>query len=237
MRLQFARIVWLAFFGFAADAAAQEGGPPKLRMDFSFYPYQRNVDGDVDFTTTINASLPGRFSYFAYVNNTGFVTDGSAAFARSEQNLRFAISDSLPLDLNFQGVLIRGDGNDFYQLGIGWRIHDTPGLSKFFDRINLIWRTTLQAKRFEFDADENAWQVEHFFRMNLSERLYFSGFIDQTFDLNTSDALPDVPLVTELQLGVKLFDNFYAIAEYRNNDFRVGSEDNLAAGIEYKFRW
>lgn len=215
---------------------AQEGGPPRLRVDFSLYPLQRTVKNDVDFTTTVNAVLPGRLSYFGYINVQGVVTDGNAAFVRSEQNLRYAISHAVPLDLNFQGVLVRGDGNDFYQLGVGWRAHDTPGLQAFFERLNLVYRVTLQLRRFEF-ADNDSWQMEHFFRMNLSERFYLSGFVDQTFDLDLSAALPRTPIVTEVQFGMRLAADFYAVAEYRRNDFRIGDEENLAAGIEYKFRW
>lgn len=218
------------------QAHAQNDGPRRLRIDFSVYPYQRTVASDVDFTTTINAALPGRFSYFSYVNVQGAVTDGSTVFARSEQNLRYAVTERLPIDLNLQGVLARGDGNDFYQLGLGWRIHDTPGFRNFFDRINLVYRMTLQLKRFEFE-DDDAWQMEHFFRMNLSERFYLSGFVDQTFDLDTDEDLPSTPIVSEIQFGTRLFGDFYAIVEYRRNEFRVGREDNLAAGIEYKFRW
>ena len=111
----------------AFSVHAQEGGPPKLAVDFSLYPYLHTIKDDVDFTITTNAALPGRFSYFSYINMKGVVSSGSAVFDRSEQNLRYSVSEKLPLDLNFQGVLVHGDGNDFYQLGIGWRIHDTPG--------------------------------------------------------------------------------------------------------------
>jgi len=71
----------------------------------------------------------------------------------------------------------------------------------------------------------------------LSERLYLSGFIDQTFDLDHSAALPKNPVVMEVQAGVQLWKNFYGVAEYRVNDFRLGNEYNLAAGIEYKHAW
>ncbi len=220
----------------ATAVSAQESGPPKLRIDLSAYPYQHTVVNDTDFTATINARLPGRFSYFSYINSRGVVTQGNAEFERSEQNLRYAVSKKLPLDLSLQGVLVNGDGNDFYQLGVSWRLHDMAGLAAFFDRINLIYRLTFQVQRFEFD-DSDAWQMEHFFRANLSERIYISGFVDQTFDLDTSAELPDVPIVLEVQLGVRLFNRLYAVAEYRNNDFRVGNEENVAAGLEYKFRW
>jgi len=71
----------------------------------------------------------------------------------------------------------------------------------------------------------------------VSERLYISGFLDQTFNLDLPDAFPTNPIVSEVQLGVRLFDRFYAVTEYRINQFRRGDEHNLAAGFEYKFRW
>ena len=223
----------------ACPAHTQEGGPPKLTIEFNLYPYQHTIPDDVDFTTMIRARLPARFSYFSYTNMKGVVTGGSAVFDRSEQNLRYSVSDHLPLDLNFQGVLARGDGNDFYQLGIGWRIHDTPGLESFFDRINLIYRMTFQLKQFEVD-DNDAWAVEHWFKMTfpqISDRLYVSGFVDQSFDQDLPDTMPSSPIVGELQLGVRLWNRFYAIGEYRVNQRRVGDEYNFAAGIEYKFHW
>lgn len=220
----------------ADRALAQDAEPPRLRVDLGLYPLQRTVKDDVDSTTTINARLSSRLTYFGYVNMRGTVTDGPAVFARSEQNLRYSVSDTLPVDLSFQGVLVRGDGNDFYQLGLSWRVHATAGLEQFFDRMNLIYRMTFQLKRFEFE-DDSSWQIEHFFRANLSERFYLSGFVDQTFDLDAAGAPSRSPVVAEVQLGMRLFDNFYAITEYRSNDFRVGNESNLAAGIEYKFRW
>jgi len=223
----------------SAFANAQEGARPKLMVDFSLYPYQSSVKDDVDFTTTINARLPGRFSYFGYVNTRGVVTDGSSDFVRSEQNLRYSMTDNLPLDANFQSVLIRGDGNDFYQLGLSWRIHDTPAWKDFFKRINLTYRMTFHLKQFSVD-DNDAWAMEHFFRMTfpgISDRLYLSGFLDQAFNQDLPDNVPSHPIVAEVQLGVRMFNRFYAIGEYRINQRRVGDERNFAIGIEYKFRW
>lgn len=218
---------------------AQDSGPPRAMIDFSLYPYQSALDNDVDFTTMINARLPGRFSYFSYVNMKGALTSESFVFDRSEQNLRYSVSDKLPVDLNLQGVLARGDGNDFYQLGVGWRVHNTPGWQEFFGRINLIYRMTVQLRRFEV-ADTSSWALEHWFRMTfpqVSDRLYLSGFVDQAFDETLPAAMPDSPIVAEIQLGMRVFDQFYAVGEYRKNQRRVGAENNFAVGIEYKMRW
>lgn len=185
----------------------------------------------------INAKLPARFSYFSYMN-FGVFGDSGSEFDRSEQNIRWAVSDKLPIDLNLQGLLI-GNGNNYWLLGVGWRLHDTSFFEAFFDRINLIYRLTLQFKRLSSDNDD-AWQLEHYFKMTfpgISDRLYLSGFVDQTFNLDLPDTFPTNPIVTEVQLGMRMFNRFYAVTEYRVNQYRLGNEHNLAIGIEYQFRW
>jgi hypothetical protein len=223
----------------AFAASAQESGRPKATIDFSLYPYQSKVKDDVDFSVTMNATLPGRFSYFGYASMKGIATSGSASFARSEQNLRYTMSDKLPLDLSVQGVFAGAGGDDFYQLGFSWRVHDTAGWRNFFDRINMIYRMNFYLQRYAVD-DASAWQMEHFFKITfpqLSERLYLSGFVDQTFNQTLPDTMPSGPIIAEVQLGMRMFDRFYAISEYRLNQRRVGDEENLAIGIEYKVRW
>ena len=229
------RLFLIALLSVPALASGQ--GPPRFSIDTNLYPYQSKVDGDTDLTLVTNLRLPARFSYFSYVNFVGATNGDSFGALRSEQNLRWSIAEKLPIDLNFQAVLIDGAGNDFSQLGIGWRLHDTPGLSEFFERINLIYRLTFQLKRFG-NVDTDSWQTEQFFKMTfpgLSERLYLSGFIDQTYDLDVPDVLPKNPVVLEVQGGVRIWHQFYAIGEYRRNDYRVGREENFAAGIEFKY--
>ena len=224
---------------FGCVAQAQDSEPPWLTINANLYPYLSSVDDDVDATVQTLANLPGRFSYFSYVNMKGVVTGGSARFDRSEQNLRYSISDKLPLDLNLQGVFARGDGNDFYQVGLGWRVHDTSAWSDFFNRNNIIYRLTVQLKQFNTGAS-GVWAVEHWFlwRMNrFSDRLYLSGFIDQTFGQELPDSMPRSPIVAEVQFGARVWKDLFAVVEYRNNQRRVGNEENVAVGIEYKLRW
>jgi hypothetical protein len=227
----------LLLLGYAAQA--QDGGPPKLTISANLYPYLSSVEDDVDATIQTLADLPGGFSYFSYVNMKGVVTDGSAVFDRSEQNLRYSISEKLPLDLNLQGVFAKGDGNDFYQVGMTWRVHDTSAWSDFFDRNNIIYRLTVQLKQFNTGVS-GVWAMEHWFlwRMNrISDRLYMSGFIDQTFGQELPDTMPSSPIIAEVQFGARVWKDLYAVVEYRNNQRRVGNEENVAVGIEYKFRW
>ena len=219
--------------------ASEQAARSKLAIDINVYPYLDEVQEDTDLTLVFNAPLPGRFSYFSYVNARGLFTGSDFTFTRSEQNLRWAISEKLPIDLAVQAILVEGNGFDVWQLGISWRANDTLALKTFFERLNLKYRLTLHVKRYS-SASDDGWQMEHFFLMKfpgISDRLYLSGFLDQTFGLDLPDTLPSKPIVTEIQLGARLFNRFYVVAEYRRNEFRVSRENNLAVGVEYKFRW
>jgi hypothetical protein len=228
--------IWIILILLAPGLASAQGRP-RLSIDTILYPYQSKVENDTDLTFVINARLPAKFSYFSYLNFRGATTGDSFDFSRSEQNLRWSIADALPIDLSLQAVLADGAGNDFTQLGISWRAHSTPGLVEFFERISLVYRLTFQLKRFG-SSDDNAWQTEQFFKMTfpgLSERLYLSGFIDQTYNLDVPDAMPKHPIVAEVQGGLRIWKQIYVVGEYRRNDFRVGRENNFAAGIEFKY--
>ena len=232
-------IVFVILLATTPSFAAEQAAPLKLAIDINVYPYLDKVQDDTDLTFVFNAPLPGRFSYFSYVNARGLFTGRDLSFSRSEQNLRWAISEKFPIDLNVQAILVEGGGNDVWQLGIGWRAGDTRMLKPFFERLHLIYRLSVHVKRFSAAVDDG-WQMEHFFKMTfpgISDRLYLSGFLDQTFGLDLPTGLPSNPIVAEVQFGARMFNRFYAVAEYRRNEFRVSRENNLAVGVEYKFRW
>ena len=223
----------------AVSTVAGADGPAKFSLDTSLYPYLDRVENDTDLTLTANATLPARFSYFSYVNINGVVSDPDVGFVRSEQTVRWRISPDLPLDLSVQAIIVDGSGNDITQLGVSWRLHETPAFAALFDRLNLIYRLTFQLHRFSSSNDEG-WQMEHVFKMRfpgVSDRLYLSGFLDQTFDLRRPAAFPDSPIVAEIQAGARIWKDFYVVAEYRVNQFRLGNEHNLAVGIEFKYAW
>jgi hypothetical protein len=220
-------------------ALASAGDPPRFSVDTNLYPYLDPIATDVDLSLRVNARFPGGVSYFGFMDYQGVASDGDFDFVRSEQSLRWSIFESLPLDLNLQAIIVDGSGNDITQLGIGWRVHDTPAFAALFERINLIYRITFQLKRFSSRNDEG-WQMEHFFKMRfpgVSDRLYLSGFLDQTFDLKRPAAFPESPIVTEIQAGARIWKDIYVVAEYRINQFRLGNEHNLAAGVEYQYAW
>ena len=233
-------LITLLRVGMSSPLLAAEGQrPPRLAINVNLYPYLNRIKNDTDLTATINAARPGRFSYFSFTNYRGVFSSGDVRFDRTEQNLRWNISENVPIDLNLQAVMFGGDRDDHVQFGIGWRLNDTAFLKSFFDKLNLSYRLTFHLTQFS-TAEKNFWQMEHWFRMTfpgISDRLYLSGFLDQTFGLERSDILPRHPIVAEIQLGMRLFDRFYAVTEYRNNDRRSAEPHNAAVGVKYKFRW
>ncbi len=236
MRPLLAIALLLAVLSGASTAHAQGSAPPRYRIDMSVYPYQRSVSDDVDYSAFINARITDRLSYFSFVNVKGLVTEGGTRFDRSEQNLRFALSKELPFDFNFQGVIVNGDGNDFYQLGVGWRIHNTAAWSDWFRKVGIIYRLTFQAARLDVD-DEKSWGLEHFFRWNFTDDFYLFGFVDQVFDEQQRPDVPDNPIIAEFQFGHRIWKNIFVVGEYRVNDRRAGPRENIAAGLEAQFRW
>ena len=109
----------------------------------------------------------------------------------------------------------------------------------FFKSINLSYAINWHAVQFD-NEEGNVWQLEHVFRLGLpylSEHLYIAGFIDHTFNQNLADNLPESPIVGEVQLGYRIYENLYLIAEYRINEYRRSDVNNLAVGIEYKLIW
>lgn len=218
-----------------ADVKNSRGG----FLDFNLYPYMTDVDSDNVITVNIAAQLPERFSYFS-LTNIGNVDGGSelkdTTTFYTEQNIRWQIRDQSPLDLTLQMNFRTGDDNDRHRLGVRWRLNDSQALSDFFERLNLRYSINLHALQFDSE-DAYVWQMEHVFRVNLSERLYLGGFIDHTFNQDLPDSLTRRPMVGEAQLGYRLVENLYAITEYRLNEYRRSDVNNLTVGVEYKVVW
>ena len=66
----------------------------------------------------------------------------------------------------------------------------------------------------------------------LNDRLYIGGFADHSFG-----GPGDPEVVNENQLGVRLYDWWYAVAEYRYNGYRKGDESSLGLGFEYVIKF
>ncbi len=211
-------------------------------IDINIYPLLTDVKNDNFLTVNAAQKFNDRLSYFGFINfgkKQSANSSNTDIIYYTEQNLRWKISDNSPLDLTIQINFRSGADNDRYRLGVRWRLSDTEGISGIFRKLNLSYAINLHGVQFDKE-DSYVWQLEHSFRMTfpyISDRLYLAGFMDHTFNQTLPQNFPSSPIVGEAQLGFKIFDNFYAIAEYRINDFRRTEVDNLAVGIEYKSVW
>lgn len=91
-------------------------------VDFNFYPELMEVNTDSVYTVNAFVKLPARLSYFSLTNfnNADPSKELSDRFTYyTEQNLRWAMREDLPLDLTVQHNLRSGSENDRLRLGIG----------------------------------------------------------------------------------------------------------------------
>ncbi|MFT7128922.1 MAG: hypothetical protein ACI89U_001033 [Gammaproteobacteria bacterium] len=211
-------------------------------IDFNAYPYLSDVDNDNVITINIAAKLSNRFSYFSLINfgnQSGHSELEDTVTYYTEQNVRWKIAENSPLDLTLQLNFRTGENNDRHRLGFRWRISNTTIFSDFFKQLNLGWSVNFHLLQIDHE-ENNVWQMEHSFRLTfpyLSERLYFAGFLDHTFNEDLPRGYPSSPIVGEAQLGYRISGNFFAIAEYRVNQYRRSDVNNLAIGFEYKINW
>jgi len=211
-------------------------------IDANVYPYLSDVSNDNVITINILAKLNNRFSYFSLTNfgneeDTDALSELNTFY--TEQNIRWQISEASPLDLTLQMNFRSGDDNDRHRLGFRWRINDTQFFEPMFEAINLKWSINFHLKQFD-SVPENVWQMEHVFRMTfpaLTNRLYLAGFIDHTFNENLPDNMPKNPIVAEAQLGFRIIENLFVVAEYRVNEYRRADVNNMALGLEYLIKW
>ena len=211
-------------------------------LDFNFYPYLSDVDNDNVFTLNIAASLPNRFSYFSLLNIGNQAQESEfndTVSYYTEQNVRWQVTDTAPVDLTAQYNMRSGEDNDRLRLGFRWRLDDATFLKSAFDAIHLSYSINFHMLQID-DADEDIWQMEHVFMLKfpfLTNRLYLAGFVDHTFNEELPESIPDNPMVGEAQLGMRLVENLYLVTEYRLNQYRRSDVNNLSAGFEYKIKW
>jgi len=132
-----------------------------------------------------------------------------------------------------------GNDNDRHRLGFRWRLNNTSFLQNAFKAINLNYSLNFHIVQFDHE-DADVWQIEHVFMMKfpyISDRLYLSGFADHTFNQDLSEQLPSSPIVGEVQMGFRLYENLFFVSEYRLNQYRRSDVNNLAIGLQYKMIW
>lgn len=223
-------------------SAGETKNSPAGFLDFNFYPYLADIDNDNVFTLNSFAAMPNRFSYFSLLNignEAGESEFKDTVSFYTEQNLRWKISDTSPIDLTLQYNMRSGEDNDRTRLGFRWRLSDTSFMQSFFKAIHTSYSINFHAIQIDH-VPADVWQMEHVLNMSfpyISDRLYLAAFADHTFNEDLPDGYPSAPVVGEAQLGFRIVENFYLISEYRINEYRRSDVNNLTAGFEYKIKW
>jgi hypothetical protein len=235
-------VVALLLCGVSLLSSAAQKNTTGGVIDINVYPYLSDVETDSVATINVAANLPNRFSYFSLTNFSNQESSSELQDAvgfYTEQNVRWQVADESPLDLTLQLNFRSGVDNDRHRLGVRWRMNDTSALTEFFQTINLSWAVNFHLLQLDSE-DAQVWQMEHSYRMtfpSLSKRLYLAGFIDHTFNQDLPAGHPQRPVVSETQLGYELMENFYAVAEYRINQYNRQDVNNIAVGLEYLIKW
>jgi hypothetical protein len=220
-----------------STAAAQQRGP--IQISLNVYPWLSDVNTDSDLTINTTIPLPGRFSYFSFINFGGLLHVGDARFIITEQNINWQIAGQLPFDLVAQDTIRYGHDNDTIHLGVRWRLHNTGSLRPLFQALHFNYSFLVLPVRSD-QRDLGGWQLSHVYQMTfpgISERLYFSGFFDHNINERSAGGGRRDNIVSENQFGVRLFDNVYAVVEYRINEYRRQDKANFGAGVELKTSW
>lgn len=204
-------------------------------IDFNTYWDTREMA-----VTTVNAlaNLPGGFQYFQFTNYDADLGGGSNDWTGfySEFNLRHALWSSQRLLNHLDWALQYADGSGpqgVLRGGIRWRLQDTPGHvgDWISNRLKLNYFVTL----YFFESDNSGWQLEHVYRRDFfNKRVYIGGFCDHNVDNGSRNST----WVHEHQVGFKLADSLYAVAEYRYKSFfPADRRHGLGIGMEYVIRF
>lgn len=219
----------------SADQSLRDYRPHGF-LDFNTYHDSRNFR-----VHTLNAKLdlPGPFSYFSLTNWQGDAT-GDEFFDYgnylTEQNLYYKLGDSA-FDINMQYFSLSGNKNDLLRFGPQVRFEALPWLGKYLKKINAWYHFTyfpLQVDHF----DDYAFQLQHVWYMKLfpktfNDRAYLYGFADQNMLIGSQNA--HNKLVSELQLGYRVWKDLALVTEARwNGFFPKGDRFGVGVGVQYK---
>lgn len=203
--------------------------------DFNAYRDTRSFS---ELTINALANITDRVQYFSLTNNSGVPNTSDLQSFFSEQNIRWKVAKNSPVDLTSQWTLRTGEGNDNWRLGIRVRLNNLTLLKSLFRKINLTYSLNFHLFQFDFDKPTGYFtQMEHVYKLllfpqPLNRRVYISGFADQNFRSGSEEN--KTKWVTEHQLGIRIIDEFYVVAEYRINDFFLSGHYGLGYGLEYK---
>lgn len=243
-------VLWMFFLSVVSNNAVYAQGKAKIPVDsaevaefnrFGFIDLNAYYDTRDATTFTINylSVLSERLTYFSFINYQQFSFTGDNDDFNdfySEHMLYFSPVKKLPFDLVSQAVFMGGSRNDKLRLGINWRAHDTPWLGEILRKLNIRYAPAFHLLQLGYQQplDDFTWQIEHVWSVQIlpkltNRRIYLSGFADQTIGGEIARGL-----ISETQLGFRIVDQFYAVAEYRYfGYFPEEHRHGVGLGLQY----
>ncbi len=209
-----------------------------------------SVDGNYTYDTrdmnrlTLNTLIffPYGISYYNvfHLNSLMAVDGGNFDLDNyyHEQDIWWNVYRKVPVDLVFQWQSMSGANNDQARFGFRWRISDTPWIKPFCEKIHLFLTTQVHAFQTDFNPSAGwGFSFEHFWRMQVlpsifNDRVYIAGYMDHNLDYGGATAGNNSAIVTETQIGVKVYGNLNVIAEYRYSDYDA-RQHGVGFGLEY----
>lgn len=223
------------------NAASSRDGQKAFRgfIDFNGYYDTRKA---ATFTVNTLLNFPYGIQYFSLVNY--FNTPSSdelqdIEYYVTEQNLRVGPLENVPLDLAGQWLSLSGPDNDLLRFGVRAKVYAFPGIKEFFQHIGLSYFFTAFAVQTNLSqVDGYPFQIEHVYRWNilsnyLDERLYLAGFLDHNLVASAGEDVPASRVLTEHQLGVRVWRGFHTVCELRFNQYLPEQEVGVGLGLEY----
>ena len=230
----------------SADPAAKWWGRPPIGfLYFSGYYDTREA---LRLTGQAMALLPYGFDYYGFVDyDNAYAAPHLGEFDRyyGEQNLMWG-PKGWGVDLHAQWAMgggVDGDIPDALRGGVRWRIDSLPAISSWCRKQRILARLTYFPAVYRlggtqvpgFHSQLSAFYRWEVFPEKIDRRIYVSGWIDvDLFAKGDKHA----KLLTEHQLGVRIFGTLYAVAEFRHLYLdklaRGGEETGLGVGLEYQ---
>jgi len=201
-------------------------------LDFNYYYDDRDFNV---YTLNILAKPSESIEYFSFTNlfNSPDAKDNyDASNFYTEQNIRWTMVRDIPLQLSLQWSGTSGDSNDVFRLGARILVSKLGPFEKLFEILNGWYTVTFHLVQ-EDKIDGYNWQIEHVYYIrpipgDFGQRLYISGFMDHNKYKNAGDKM-----VMEHQVGIRLVDKLFMVAEYRKNEFLKSGREGLGYGLEY----
>ena len=195
-------------------------------IDYNYYYDTREkTELTINKLYVINSS----FNFFGFVNySNAFKTENKDDLEGfySENNLRWKFNESLPFSLTGQWVLVGGEKNDAFRLGLLWHVNES--FKDVFKSLGGWYIINLHPYQFDF-FEGHHWQIEHAYRVSFFKgKFYINGFFDHNFDSEGN-----LTTVTEHQFGVSVVGNLSLVVELRRNAYLKGNENGVGIGLEY----